>query len=236
MRIKLSNRLQAVARHIPAGCTVADIGTDHGYLAVFLAINDIAPKIIAADRNKGPLSSAEQLIGLLSLENQISTRLGDGLSVLQENEAEVICIAGMGGMTICDILSADLVKARGARRLVLQPQRNVAVVRHFLAKNGFCLVAEDLAEDDGFYYEILVAEPGDMQLTEMEAEFGPLLLRQGHPLLHDFLSLRERDLTRLLQAMQGNAGAEAAKRRAQLEDEITRINTVMAELDGGDKR
>lgn len=236
MRIKLSNRLQAVARHIPAGCTVADIGTDHGYLAVFLAINDIAPKIIAADRNKGPLSSAEQLIGLLSLESQISTRLGDGLSVLQDGEAEVICIAGMGGMTICDILSADMAKARAARRLVLQPQRNVAAVRHFLAENGFCLVAEDLAEDDGFYYEILVAEPGEMQLTELETEFGPLLLKQGHPLFKDFLSLRERDLTRLLQAMQGNAGAESAKRRAQLEDEISRINVVMAELAGGDER
>lgn len=233
MRIKLSNRLQAVARHIPAGCTVADIGTDHGYLAVFLAINDIAPKVIAADRNKGPLSSAEQLIGLLSLENQIATRLGDGLSVLGVGEAEVICIAGMGGMTICDILAADMDKATAARRLVLQPQRNVAAVRHFLAKNGFKLVAEDLAEDDGFYYEILVAEPGEMTLTEAEAEFGPLLLKQGHPLLKDFLSLRERDLTRLLQAMQGNSSAESQKRREQLEGEITRINTVMAEIDGG---
>lgn len=230
MRIKLSNRLQTVARHIPAGCTVADIGTDHGYLPVFLAINDISPKIIAADRNKGPLSSAEQLIGLLSLENQISTRLGDGLSVLAAGEAEVICIAGMGGMTICDILAADMDKAKRAKRMILQPQRNVAAVRNFLAENGFRLVAEDLAEDDGFYYEILVVESGEMTLTEAEAEFGPLLLANGHPLLKDFLSLRERDLTRLLQAMQGNSGAESQKRREQLEAEITRINTVIADL------
>ena len=90
MRIKLSNRLQAVARQIPAGLRVADVGTDHGYLPVYLVVNDIAPKVIASDRGKRPLDSARQLITLLSLENQIDVRLGDGLSVLQPDEAEVI--------------------------------------------------------------------------------------------------------------------------------------------------
>ena len=90
MRIKLSNRLQAVARQIPAGLRVADVGTDHGYLPVYLVVNDIAPKVIASDRGKRPLDSARQLISLLSLENQIDVRLGDGLSVLQPDEAEVI--------------------------------------------------------------------------------------------------------------------------------------------------
>lgn len=230
MRIKLSNRLQAVARHIPAGLSVADIGCDHGYLPVFLAINDIAPKVIAGDRNKGPLSAAGQLISLLSLENQISTRLGDGLSILQPGEAEVICIAGMGGVTITEILMADMPKAKAAKRLILQPQRNVAAVRRFLADNGFKLIAEDLAEDDGFFYEILVAEPGEMRLDDLQAEFGPLLLQNGHPLFRDFLSLRERDLTRLLQAMQGNNSPDSLARKKQLEEEITRINKVIGSL------
>ena len=88
MRIKLSNRLQAVARQIPAGLTVADIGTDHGYLPVYLVVNDIAPRVIAADRGKRPLDSAQQLVSLLSLESQIDIRLGDGLSVLKTAEAE----------------------------------------------------------------------------------------------------------------------------------------------------
>lgn len=231
MRIKLSNRLQAVARHIPAGLRVADIGTDHGYLPVYLAVNDISPQVIASDRGKGPLASAEQLVGLLSLENQVSLRLGDGLSVLEPGEAEVICIAGMGGMAITEILTAGMAQAKAAKRLVLQPQRNVAAVRHFLVDNGFKLVAEDLAEDDGFYYEIIVAEPGEMQLTELDAEFGPLLLANGHPLLKDFLSLRERDLTRLLEAMAGNNSPDSLRRKEQLEQEISRIAKVTAELD-----
>ncbi|MCI9044384.1 MAG: SAM-dependent methyltransferase [Peptococcaceae bacterium] len=230
MRIKLSNRLQAVARQIPAGLRVADVGTDHGYLPVYLVVNDIAPKVIASDRGKRPLDSARQLISLLSLENQIDVRLGDGLSVLQPDEAEVICLAGMGGVAIKEIISAGLPLAQVAKRLVLQPQRNVPAVRRFLVANGFKIVAEDLAEDDGFYYEIIAVEPGLMELTEQEADFGPLLLRDGHPLFKDFLILKETDLTQLLAAMADNNSKDSLQRKKQLEEEISRIGKLIGSL------
>ena len=230
MRIKLSNRLQAVARQIPAGLRVADVGTDHGYLPVYLVVNDIAPKVIASDRGKRPLESARQLISLLSLENQIDVRLGDGLSVLQPDEAEVICLAGMGGVAIKEIISAGLPLAQAAKRLVLQPQRNVPAVRRFLVANGFKIVAEDLAEDDGFYYEIIAVEPGLMELTEQEADFGPLLLRDGHPLFKDFLILKETDLTQLLAAMADNNSKDSLQRKKQLEEEISRIGKLIGSL------
>lgn len=230
MRIKLSNRLQAVARQIPAGLRVADVGTDHGYLPVYLVVNDIAPKVIASDRGKRPLDSARQLISLLSLENQIDVRLGDGLSVLQPDEAEVICLAGMGGVAIKEIISAGLPLAQAVKRLVLQPQRNVPAVRRFLVANGFKIVAEDLAEDDGFYYEIIAVEPGLMELTEQEADFGPLLLRDGHPLFKDFLILKETDLTQLLAAMADNNSKDSLQRKKQLEEEISRIGKLIGSL------
>ena len=230
MRIKLSNRLQAVARQIPAGLRVADVGTDHGYLPVYLVVNDIAPTVIASDRGKRPLDSARQLISLLSLENQIDVRLGDGLSVLQPDEAEVICLAGMGGVAIKEIISAGLPLAQAAKRLVLQPQRNVPAVRRFLVANGFKIVAEDLAEDDGFYYEIIAVEPGLMELTEQEADFGPLLLRDGHPLFKDFLILKETDLTQLLAAMADNNSKDSLQRKKQLEEEISRIGKLIGSL------
>ena len=230
MRIKLSNRLRAVARQIPAGLRVADVGTDHGYLPVYLVVNDIAPKVIASDRGKRPLDSARQLISLLSLENQIDVRLGDGLSVLQPDEAEVICLAGMGGVAIKEIISAGLPLAQAAKRLVLQPQRNVPAVRRFLVANGFKIVAEDLAEDDGFYYEIIAVEPGLMELTEQEADFGPLLLRDGHPLFKDFLILKETDLTQLLAAMADNNSKDSLQRKKQLEEEISRIGKLIGSL------
>ena len=230
MRIKLSNRLQAVARQIPAGLRVADVGTDHGYLPVYLVVNDIAHKVIDSDRGKRPLDSARKLISLLSLENQIDVRLGDGLSVLQPDEAEVICLAGMGGVAIKEIISAGLPLAQAAKRLVLQPQRNVPAVRRFLVSNGFKIVAEDLAEDDGFYYEIIAVEPGLMELTEQEADFGPLLLRDGHPLFKDFLILKETDLTQLLAAMADNNSKDSLQRKKQLEEEISRIGKLIGSL------
>lgn len=230
MRIKLSNRLQAVARQIPAGLTVADIGTDHGYLPVYLVVNDIAPRVIAADRGKRPLDSAQQLVSLLSLESQIDIRLGDGLSVLKPAEAEVICLAGMGGMAIKEIIAANLPLAKSAKRLVLQPQRNVSAVRRFLAANGFKIVAEDLAEDDGFYYEIIAAEPGMMTLTDDEADFGPLLLAEGHELFRDFLILKEADMTQLLVSMAESNSPDSLRRKQQLEDEISRIGKLIGTL------
>ncbi len=197
---------------------------------VYLVVNDIAPKVIASDRGKRPLDSARQLISLLSLENQIDVRLGDGLSVLQPDEAEVICLAGMGGVAIKEIISAGLPLAQAAKRLVLQPQRNVPAVRRFLVANGFKIVAEDLAEDDGFYYEIIAVEPGLMELTEQEADFGPLLLRDGHPLFKEFLILKETDLTQLLAAMADNNSKDSLQRKKQLEEEISRIGKLIGSL------
>jgi tRNA (adenine22-N1)-methyltransferase len=230
MRIKLSNRLQTVAKHIPPGLRVADIGTDHGYLPVYLAVNDLSPHVIATDRGKGPLASAEQLVSLLSLENKVSTRLGDGLAVIEPGEVDVICIAGMGGMAMKEIIENGMAVAKSAKRLILQPQRNVSAVRRFLAESGFKIVAEDLAEDDGFYYEIIVVEQGEMQLSDTEAEFGPLLLANGHPLLEDFLRLRELDMTRLLESMSENNSPDSLRRKQQLEEEISRIGKVIGEL------
>ena len=227
MRIKLSDRLQAVAKYVEPGARVADIGTDHGYLPVYLVVNDIAPRVIATDRGKGPLSAAAQLVSLLSLDTQVDLRLGDGLAVLQPGEVDTICIAGMGGMAIRDILAEGMDVAGSAARLVLQPQRNVPSVRHFLVENGWRIVAEDLVEDDGFYYEIIVAEPGEMTLSETEAEFGPLLLAEGHPLLGDFLRLRQADLTRLLESMAANNSEESLRRKEQLQAEIARVAEVI---------
>ena len=91
-------------------------------------------------------------------------------------------------------------------------------------------MAEDLAEDDGFYYEIIAVEPGLMELTEQEADFGPLLLRDGHPLFKDFLNLKETDLTQLLAAMADNNSKDSLQRKKQLEEEISRIGKLIGSL------
>ncbi|MGI5825277.1 MAG: tRNA (adenine(22)-N(1))-methyltransferase [Bacillota bacterium] len=230
MNIKLSNRLLAVAKQVEKDARVADIGTDHGYLAVYLTVNNISDYVIATDRAKGPLTSATQLVELLSLDAKIDTRLGDGLDVLKADEVDNICIAGMGGMTIIDILKAHPEIVGSVKKLILQPQRGASKVRRYLMENGLKIVKEEIAEDDGFYYVIIAAEPGNMELTEDEIAFGPYLLSNGHPLYKNMLCLKRRDLEQLLVSLSEDNTEELIKRKNQLNEEISQISRVIEAL------
>ncbi len=230
MNIKLSNRLLAVAKQVDKDARVADIGTDHGYLAVYLTINNISDYVIATDRAKGPLTSATQLVELLSLDTKIDTRLGDGLDVLSPGEADTICIAGMCGMTMIDILRSHPEIVGSVKKLILQPQRGASKVRRYLMENGMRIICEDIAEDDGFYYVVIVAEQGEMELTEDEIAFGPYLLHNGHPLYKDMLSLKRRDLEQLLISLSEEQTEELIKRKNQLNAEIAQISRVIEQL------
>jgi tRNA (adenine22-N1)-methyltransferase len=230
MQIKLSERLLAVAKQILPGKPAADIGTDHNYLPVYLVVNGICPAIIATDRARGPFDNASQLVGLLSLDKQIQMRLGDGLKVLQPHEAATICLAGMGGCAIREILAASPAVAQSAERLVLQPQRHAPLLRQYLVANGWRIVDEDIALDSGFYYEIIVAEPGQMELREAEVQFGPYLLAEPHPLLKPYLQLKLADLQLLAEQLATKEGVEAAKRRISLQQQIGQIEDVLGNL------
>jgi tRNA (adenine22-N1)-methyltransferase len=233
MEIKLNERLQAVAKLVLPGSTAADIGTDHSYLPVYLIINGICPTVIATEKSRGPFANACQLVELLSLNRKIDMRLGLGLTVLKPGEAATITISGMGGYVIRDILEASPEVAAASQRLVLQPQKNVRMLRQYLQQAGWRIVAEDIAFDHGFYYEIIAAEPGIMQLTEDEALFGPCLLSQPHPLLAQYLRLQLFDMQTLLDQLAGKAGKEAEERRAYLLNKVNIIERILAAKNGG---
>lgn len=230
MQIKLSNRLLAVSQMVIPGKPTADIGADHGYLAVYLIINGICPSVIATDRVRGPLSAASQLVDLLKLEQQIHIRLGDGLQALHENEVATICVAGMGGLTIKSILenSPDILAT--TQRLVLQPQSNISVLRRYLAESGWKIVDEDIAHDSGFYYEIMAAEKGEMQLSQDQAEFGPILLQKAHPMLRSYLEQKQEDLISLMAGLSTSVGEAVEARRKELGQAAQRIDHILASL------
>ena len=230
MQIKLNERLLAVAKQILPGKPAADIGTDHNYLPVYLVINGICPAVIATDKARGPFDNASQLVELLSLGKQIQVRLGDGLEVLKPHEVATICIAGMGGCAICEILTNSPAVAKSAERLVLQPQRHAPKLRKYLIDNGWQIVAEDIAFDNGFYYEIIVAEPGQMQLNEEQIQFGSYLLAEPHSLLKPYLQLKLADLQLLGEQLATKEGTEAAKRRLSLQQQIAQIEDALSNL------
>ncbi len=189
--MKLTPRLQTIADSVPKGFTVADIGTDHGYLPVYLVEKEISPYVIAGDVNEKPLEKARELVHSLNLKGKIRVRLGDGFTVIGEEErVDLIIIAGMGGKTICRILEQRPAVTAGIKRLILQPMVDIPLVRRWLLENRFNITDEKLAREGKHFYEIIIAEPGaGEQLDDVQLELGPRLLEKKYldPLFKPFL-------------------------------------------------
>ena len=182
--MKLGRRMAAIAAMVPAGSKVADIGTDHAYLPIYLVTEGTAPSAVAGDVHKGPYQSALSAVESLGLSDKIAVRFGDGLNVISPGEVDTVIIAGMGGPNIIDILAGRTEITRLLSRLVLQPMLAAGAVRRWLADNGWRIVAEALVEEDSRLYEIIAAERGNMAVDDpILYDIGPLLWRQGHPLL-----------------------------------------------------
>ncbi|MBQ9993056.1 MAG: SAM-dependent methyltransferase [Firmicutes bacterium] len=231
MKINLSPRLSSVASFVLPGKPCADIGTDHGRLPVYLIANDICPKVIAADQTETNILPARELIKLLDMEDRIEIRVGDGLEVLQPKEAATIVLSGMGGNSIKAILKGHESITLTAQRLVLQPQRATHLLRRYLAKSGWQIVDEDIVHDGDFYYEIIAAEKGRMELTEDEAEFGPRLLNGRHPLLKELLCYKKGIIHSIIDALDEDMGGEAQMRKRFLLQESKRIDNIIAQLE-----
>ena len=156
---KLSGRLAAMASFVSAGESVADIGADHGYLPIYLVREGISPFAILTDVQEGPLEktriSVEKALG----SRGVSLRLGDGLSVLDEAEVDVVVIAGMGGETIISILEADPEKTKSFMKYILQPRTKVNELQKWLIKESWNIIFETKAEEKGRLCDIIVCTP-----------------------------------------------------------------------------
>lgn len=194
MAIRLSNRLSALASLVSKGHRLADIGTDHGYIPIYLCQTGIIPSAIAMDIGKGPLQQATAHIKQQGLSSRIRTRLSDGLTALQPGEADTILIAGMGGGLVMKILSQGTHALTGSEELILQPQSEIAQVRAYLRTHGFRILEEEMILEDGKYYPMMkvVQETASDQREEtvqvqVEDAFGPVLLQKKHPVLKEWL-------------------------------------------------
>lgn len=151
---KMTDRLEAVFTLIPRAETIADIGTDHGYLAVELVARSRAKKAIAGDVNKGPLASAKAYVATTEVAEDIDCRLGNGLQVVQKGELQGAVICGMGGFLMRDIIDA------GPEMLdfyVLQPQNGQAELRQYIVAKGYRIVHEVIMTDMGKLYQAFLA-------------------------------------------------------------------------------
>ncbi len=166
--MQISERLQAVAELVSPGSRLADVGTDHGYVPIFLVRKGRIPSAVAMDINRGPLERARLHIRQYGLEGCIETRLSDGLAKLLPGEADSILIAGMGGMLTVRILESGREVLQAAKELILQPQSDIREVRLFLKKNGYRIEAENMVEEDGKFYPMMRAVQGQEHFCEVQ--------------------------------------------------------------------
>lgn len=169
--MQISKRLEAVAGMVTPGLTLADVGTDHAYIPIYLVENQTVPHAVAMDIGRSPLARAQEHIRAHGLEAQIETRLSDGLEALTPGEVQSIVIAGMGGPLAVRILTMGAALAAACREVILQPQSDLRLVRSYLGSAGYRIVQEELVCEEGKFYPMMKCVPeGHADGTDVMAE------------------------------------------------------------------
>ena len=202
----MNQRLNAIAALVPDGIGLIDVGTDHGYLPVYLAQHDYSGRLIASDLREGPLDSARRHAGLAGLEDRIVFQCCDGLDQCAPDAVDTIVIAGMGGDTICGILDRAEWCMDSRYLLVLQPMTKAEVLRYWLVYNEFAITQEILVEDAGTIYSVFTARfGGNTVLNDAELYTGSFEQIRGQALCPRFLSQQKQRFERIEAGLrQGN--------------------------------
>jgi tRNA (adenine22-N1)-methyltransferase len=234
---KLSNRLATVAKYVPKGARLADIGSDHAYLPCFLAKNEGLPFAIAGEVAVGPCQSAERNVLAEGLATVISVRMGDGLEVIQQGEVDCITIAGMGGALIASILEKGKDKLTSVQRLVLQPNISASSIRKWFVENNWELIAEEILEEDGKIYEILIGEKGDPYKPynnnmEMGLLVGPFLVQKQDKTFKKKWAAEMKNWERIYEALEGAAPApETIEKKQEIIDKLRLVEEALKNED-----
>lgn len=228
----MTPRLLAIASFAEQNSTVADIGTDHAYIPIWLVKNGIAKSALAMDINQGPIHRAEENIKRFSLDDKIKTRLSDGLCALLPGEADTVIIAGMGGILINQILSASKELYPHIKRYILQPMTAVEETRKFLEQNGFSIENERLAQEDNKIYCVISAVRGEMKMErEIEYYIGTKLIENRDSLLFAYLDGKLYEYEKAIESLRLADKEKAGERLAHfqyLTDEMKTIKEACA--------
>ena len=215
--MQLSDRLQAVASMVTENSRLADVGTDHGYIPIYLCEMGKIPSAIAMDVKKGPLLRAKMNIERYHMQEKIRTRLSDGVLKLNPDEADSVVIAGMGGTLVMKILEEGKKVLVDVKELVLQPQSELPKVRRFLMENGYVTEREEMVMEDGKYYPMMrvhfdasAVSHADSFTEEQELEFryGKQLLTEKHPVLLAYLRWEAQIQQDILTQLSGQPATE----------------------------
>ncbi|MBD5545188.1 MAG: SAM-dependent methyltransferase [Lachnospiraceae bacterium] len=222
--MELSKRLRAIVDLVEEGELPADIGCDHGYVSICLMEEQKCSSVIAMDINQGPLLRAKENIERKGLSPYIETRLSDGAAALEDGEADTLICAGMGGKLTLHILEDAMKRLSTIKTLILQPQSEIWLVRRFLFQNYYVIVREDMVYEDGKYYPMMRAEKAAREVcgpyTQKEELYGPLLLKEKHPVLFQYLQKEKETARQTIERLSPEQEAGDISRRLERKKEL----------------
>ncbi len=226
---KLSKRLGLLVNLIKPGQSVADIGSDHAALALYLVENGIAPSVIVSELGEGPYNIASRAVEHSPFRARIFLRQGDGLQVLLHGEVDTVILAGMGGDTIVEILGYDWQKSATYSHYLFQPMSKDDVLRRNLVDHGWQIEYEQLVKENHRLYIVIAARPnqGSYQMTDLELEIGPIILKADDPLKREYLQRRLRKWRSIYDKMVAIREPELSKLAGVYRDKIVRLEEIL---------
>ena len=226
MKLPISKRLLCCASMVQPGSRVADIGTDHGYLGIYLLQSGAARHVIACDLRKDPLENARRNAKLFGVDGEMELRLSDGLEKILPDEVDTVVMAGMGGDLIQRILSQCPWRKREELQFVLQPQSAGNVLRRWLCEDGFEIRREEPVQDGHFLYTVMDIRQGEpAPLTPGTEYASPALLASKSPLVGTYLARVENALQETVRGLT-NAEKQRPERLAYFGQALLEIQEM----------
>ena len=226
MKLPISKRLLCCASMVQPGSRVADIGTDHGYLGIYLLQSGAARHVIACDLRKDPLENARRNAKLFGVDGEMKLRLSDGLEKILPDEVDTVVMAGMGGDLIQKILSQCPWRKRDGLQFILQPQSAGNVLRRWLCEDGFEIQREEPVQDGHFLYTVMDIRQGEpAPLTPGTEYASPALLASGSPLVGNYLARVENALQETVRGLT-NAEKQRPERLAYFGQALLEIQEM----------
>ena len=226
MKLPISKRLLCCASMVQPGSRVADIGTDHGYLGIYLLQSGAARHVIACDLRKDPLENARRNAKLFGVDGEMELRLSDGLERIRPDEVDTVVMAGMGGDLIQRILSQCPWRKREGLQFILQPQSAGNVLRRWLCEDGFEIQREEPVQDGHFLYTVMDIRQGEpAPLTPGTEYASPALLKSESPLVGNYLARVENALQETVRGLT-NAEKQRPERLAYFGQALLEIQEM----------
>lgn len=225
----LSPRLQAIADLITIGDNMADIGSDHARLPIYLLKNARVPSAVASELGDGPYQRTLAAVRSCHLQDRIEVRQGDGLQTLETAEVATVVIAGLGGDSIAAILSWDWAKANSFQKYIFQPMTKADVLRKTLAANGWPVLQEKLLLDNGRHVVIIVSQPGrsPYPIDEITAELGAEILKADNEIKREYLFKFLEKYTRIYASLEYSGRQDKQAIADACRDKIARLEMIL---------